>query len=155
MTKQHNEHWRKLLEEENPQKTQSTTWSDFIGPILGFKLYTVLSGSAAVEGKIPRSIMAPDLAQKLTRIVSFPTFLSSAIEPYQGKVNHWKGRLANNLWRGYHRSLEWTNPWLSDVCHHSSSFVSECCPTSSGVRRSKPRASLQDRQIEIYGQYHQ
>ncbi|KAE9384537.1 hypothetical protein BT96DRAFT_950498, partial [Gymnopus androsaceus JB14] len=65
--------WQKLLEEANPVKTETSTWNSYIGPILGFKLFNVLSGSSNVEGTIPRSVMSPPLRGAMNRIASFLT----------------------------------------------------------------------------------
>lgn len=62
--------WQTLLDEENPQKTESNSWNEYLGPILAFKLVTVLSGSASLEGKIPRSAMSKEMSAKLVRLVS-------------------------------------------------------------------------------------
>ncbi|KAE9383933.1 hypothetical protein BT96DRAFT_1008618 [Gymnopus androsaceus JB14] len=77
---------QRLLGEEDPQKTENQAWNSYIGPILGFKLYTVLSGSSSVQGKIPRSAMSSDLTNKLIRIAKvitekdgWPTIFEEAV----------------------------------------------------------------------------
>lgn len=69
--------WRKLLQEENPRKTESPSWNAFIGPIFAFKLVTVLSGTASLEGKIPRSVMSKEMAVGLRRLVRTISFAFS------------------------------------------------------------------------------
>lgn len=66
---QSNQPWQKLLDEENPRHTENTSWNEYLGPILAFKLVTVLSGSANLEGKIPRSAMTKEMTDKLVRLV--------------------------------------------------------------------------------------
>lgn len=67
---QSNKPWQRLLDEENPRKTENASWNEYLGPILAFKLVTVLSGSASLEGKIPRSAMSKEMSDKLIRLVS-------------------------------------------------------------------------------------
>lgn len=78
---QSNTIWQKLLDADNSQKSDSNTWNEYLGPILAFKLVTVLSGSASVQGKIPRSAMSKEISAKLVRLVSINSLHPTVIQP--------------------------------------------------------------------------
>ncbi|KIK50395.1 hypothetical protein GYMLUDRAFT_65300 [Collybiopsis luxurians FD-317 M1] len=52
------------------QTLQKSTWSwkSHVGPILGFKLMSILSGSTSVQGSILHSTMSPDLKAALQQV---------------------------------------------------------------------------------------
>lgn len=71
-TAQHsNRPWNNLLGVDNPGTTENSSWNAYFGPILAFKLVTVLSGTSSHEGKIPQSAMSTGMAEKLIKLVSF------------------------------------------------------------------------------------
>lgn len=69
-TKSNHPQWKTLLQEGTPQATENHIWNSYTSPMLAFKLYSVLSGSAMLKGKVTRTAMSYQLAQGLTRVVS-------------------------------------------------------------------------------------
>lgn len=76
---QPNSQWKNLLDVENPQSTENMSWNSFIGPILTFKLITVLSGTSSHEGKTPQSAMSKGMAEKLIKLVRFQLLFMTVI----------------------------------------------------------------------------
>ena len=71
--KRSDKEWSALLRITHPEVIARTTWKwvDHLGPIFGSKLLWVLSGSASLEGTIPRTVMSAELRNALDRVVSF------------------------------------------------------------------------------------
>lgn len=61
----------------NELQQESWSWGSHLGPLIGFRLLCVLSGSASEEGQIPRSAMPGKLGGMLERVVCTPDLSSS------------------------------------------------------------------------------
>ena len=87
LSQESNASWQKLLEEENPQATENMSWNAYLSPILAFKLITVLSGTASLEGKIPWLAMSKEVANRLIKLVSIHRLsLALVFNHFQAKV---------------------------------------------------------------------
>ncbi|KIK51250.1 hypothetical protein GYMLUDRAFT_252228 [Collybiopsis luxurians FD-317 M1] len=71
--------WNRLLQVSDVQTLQKSTWSwkSHVGPILGFKLMSILSSSTSVQGSILCSTMSPDLKAAFTP--SSPIFIAKQL----------------------------------------------------------------------------
>jgi len=80
--KQEDPQWTRLLAIGDLSGIEGASWSwpSYLGPILGFKLFSVMSGSAGLEGTIPRTVMSADLKTALERVVRVPAFCSNPHE---------------------------------------------------------------------------
>lgn len=89
--KQLDPQWTGLLQTEDLPGIEgsSWTWPSYLGPILGFKLFCVLSGSANLEGTIPWTAMSANLKAALQRTVCiFTDIVTTSQSQLPGEGNN-------------------------------------------------------------------